>query len=323
MTAPADLLPEIESLIERGQGLRFHVPQDTGFISLDPKHIGGVLEVLEKTVEALRHITNVFDDGPGLAPSASGLTAQDVADLAFVGRTETVEMRDNLAQARANGNVWKVAAEGDRAVARATRTLISVEAALRELSGLALLERKYFDLNDALEIRSHYAKLWLAVVWAGEPQKLKDVERNLRGIGDLIAELRREKIYPFLRIDDRLEIRNLQKRIMAFFEAPGAEAEQAGRRLWQDLVGFLHLLMHVNRREELREHDRLLVGRVYREINDHGSRPGELSAEMHESLRGLASLDPDLDRLLVLIRPGRLSDYREPLQRLREKLLQE
>ena len=45
-----------------------------------------------------------------------------------------------------------------------------------------------------------------------------------------------------------------------------------------------------------------------------------LSKPTHDRLVSLASLEPSLDRLLLRGEPSRSSDYREPLETLREKL---
>jgi len=318
MNSPAELLRRAGDLIDRSLSQRFQVPQDTGLLTLDPTLADRVLETLAETTELLRSTTQFFDDGIQLPVTASGLSTQDVADLAFVGRTEIVEIREGLLTAKETRNTWKIASEADRAVARATRTLVSLEASLRELLGLPALERRWFDLEDALESRRQYVRLWLEVVRAGNPQG-KEITATLKRFSDSIAILRREKIYPFLRIDDRLELRQLQKRIFTHLEDDGPDSEQAARRLWQDLVGFFQLLMQVSRREELREHDRRLIGRVYREVLDAKPRSGPLSAENHQSLLDLASLDAELDHLLLTPEPAAAIDYKEPISRLRDK----
>jgi hypothetical protein len=319
MTSSAELLQRTGDLIDRSLSQRFHVSQDTGLLTLDPTLADRVLGTLHETIELLRAVTHYFDDGASLPPSASGLSTQDVADLAFVGRTEIVEIRESLQGAKERRNTWKIASEADRAVSRATRSLVSLEASLTELLGLPARERRWFDLGDALEIRRQYVRLWLEVVRAGNPEK-GAVTPLLKRFSDQIAILRREKIYPFLRIDDRLELRQLQKRIFALLEDPGPDPEQAALRLWQDLSAYIHLLMQVSRREELREHDRIVIGRVYREVVDADAKSALLSAENHQNLLELAALDPELDRLLLQPSPGKALDYKAPVGRVRAML---
>lgn len=170
MTSPAELLRRAGDLVDRSLSQRFQVPQDTGLITLDPTLADRVLGTLAETSELLRAVTQYFDDGAMMPPSASGLSTQDVADLAFVSRTEIVEIRDSLAAAKERRNNWKIASEADRAVSRATRSLVSLEAALTELLGLEGKERRWFDLGDALEIRRQYVRLWLEVCAPASPR---------------------------------------------------------------------------------------------------------------------------------------------------------
>src|SRR5262249_3165170 len=152
-----------------------------------PNQVAGVADLLADTEELLRAITHCFDEGVAMPPSASGLSTQDVADLAFVGRTEMVEIRDALMAAREHRNSWKQASEADRAGARAPRPLVAVGGPLGETLGLEAKGRRFFDLEDALEIRRRYGKLWLEAVRCGDPQGANLIA-DLAHFTDLIAE---------------------------------------------------------------------------------------------------------------------------------------
>ncbi len=73
--------------------------------------------------------------------------------------------------------------------------------------------------------------------------------------------------------------------------------------------------MQVSRREELRDHDRIVVGRVYREVRDATPASGPLSADNHKNLLDLAALEPELDRLLLDPAPAKALAYKEPIGR--------
>lgn len=313
------LLQRVFDQIEGGQKLKIVVPQDTGFFKLDPRLIDRILDLLSSAIETMREVTDTFESDQAPARGASTLTPQEVADLAFVCRTELVELEQSLRQAVESKNLWKTAAEADRAVARTLRAMIPLESALREFAGLEPIERTWFDLEDALAIRRRFVDFWLEAKRRSSPEG-NDLRAAFEHFSAMIAELRQDALYPYLRIDDRLQIRSLQKRILGHLEQDDPTAAVDGPRLWQDLVGFFDLLMHIQRREELREHDQLLVGRIYREIYDLKSAPEILPAESHGQLVALASLEPSLDALLLRGRPSRLTDYREPLESLREKL---
>ncbi|MEM8998559.1 MAG: hypothetical protein AAGF23_27480, partial [Acidobacteriota bacterium] len=298
------LLTRFSEHIEGGQKLKIVVPQDTGFFTLDPALVDGILALLAETVATMRAVTETFEDA---APERgrSTLSPQEVADLAFVCRTELVELEKSLRQAAAAKNLWKTAAEADRAVARAIRAMIPIEGALLEYAGREPIERKWFDLDDALGIRRHFVDFWLECKRRGNPAAGLALRAAFDAFSARIADLRQDALYPYLRIDDRLQIRSLQKRILAEVEKDPQCTGLEARRLWQDLVGFFDLLMHIQRREELREHDRLLVGRISRQLHDLQRAPERLPEETHDQLRSLASLEPSLDVLLVREQPGR------------------
>ncbi|MEM9596681.1 MAG: hypothetical protein AAGD06_20600 [Acidobacteriota bacterium] len=308
-------------LIERGEGLRMVVAQDTGFFTVEPERIEGILGLLDDAMGLMWEVTERYDGATGGPDVTEAVLApQELADLSFVGRSELRELRESLETAAESRNTWKIISESDRAVARTTRALVPIEAALREYSGLTPNTRRWYDIDDALEIRRAYVDFWIEARRHGTPKDADIVDR-LRHFSTKIAELRKAKIYPFLRIDDRLEIRAIQKRIFAHLEDPGPDPALAGGRLWQDMVGFFDLLMHINRREELLEHDRLLAGRLLRELSDPASLSDPVSAETHERLRSLASQEPGLDPLLVADDPSRASAYTEPLNKLLQRLL--
>ena len=316
-----ELMERAAELIERGKGLQMVIPQDTGFFTVEPERIQGILGLLDDASVLMREVTAHFEDESHSMDIAEAvLTPQELADLAFLGRNELQELHSSLEQAATASNTWKIVSETDRSVTRSIRALIPIEAALRDYQGLEPIRRRWFDLDDALEIRQCYIRFWLEARRAAE--SAGDIAERLRHFSTLIAELRRTKIYPYLRIDDRLEIRAVQKRIFAYLEEPGDDAQREGQRLWQDMVGFFDLLMQINRREELLDHDRLMVGRIYRELSDPSSTPERLPIEMHRKLMSLASQEPDLDDLLLNDEPARSVDYLGPLGKLRDRLMQ-
>ncbi|MEM6794960.1 MAG: hypothetical protein AAF725_13355 [Acidobacteriota bacterium] len=315
----AELLDRISGLIESGQGLKVVVPQDTGFFSLDPALVPNILAMLRETAQTLHDVTERFETAPPERGSST-LKPQEVADLAFVCRSELVELESSLSQVSKANNLWQTAAEADRAVARALRAMIPIEGLLREYSGLEPVPRRWFDLDDALTIRRRFIDLWLITRRRSksEPPSGDGLRAAFESLAGRIAALRKDAIYPYLRIDDRLQIRALQKRILAQLEK-GVDPEE-GPRLWQDASGFFDLLMHIHRREELREHDRLVAGRVYRRIYDLVNVPERLPEEDHLKLMDLASIEPSLDELLLRDSPARSADYRQPLEALRARL---
>ncbi len=333
------LLGRVTAMIERGDSLSVDLPVDTGHFFVDPEVVRRLLALLEEVAELLSDISAYFESEEGIngtdvmtsagdemsflreigAGISSALAAREVADLALMGRTDLFGIRRQLTGAVESDNFWKIASATDAALSRTGRALIPIESAIRESEELPPLRRRWEDLEDSLEIRRQYAMLWRAVLRAGQPRG-EQLRRALRKIGQRIAVLRHHHIYPFLRIEDRLAIRELQKRLHAHLGPAGAES---GETLWTEVVTFFRLLMRVNERQELREHDREIVLASYHELAQRRTPGEKLPRELEERLDFLLGRDNDLDRLLLDPAEHRIGDFLEPLRRLSQALLKD
>ncbi len=329
------LLERVTALIERTQDVVIPAPEDTGYFSIDPRMVRRVRELFDQSAELLCEIGDYFEEQIN-APNVDEIEAEDdtdflreigasistelatreLADLAFMGSREILDIRRQLDKAVAEQNFWKVVAHADAGVGRVRRALIPIESAMREFEGLPAKRRRWENLEDSLEIRRQYGMLWRAARRVGNP-KGDELAVAIRKIGQRIAILRRLKIYPFLRIDDRLAIRRLQKRIFAFLEDP---EEQAGRRLWTDLVASFGLLRQINNRQELCEHDRRVVLTVHYQLARKIAAEDPIPSEILERLDPLLGRDDDLDRVMLRPSDHRCRDCLEPLTRLKEEL---
>ncbi len=330
------LLARVTDLIERNQGVTIQSPVDTGYFSVEPETVRGILDLLTATADLLRDIGAYFETEGGAgdvdeitaeddtdflreigASISTELASREVADLAFMGCSEILDIHRELKAAAEAQSFWRIVAHADAGMGRAARALVPIESAMREYEGLPAMRRRWENLDDSLEIRRQYGMLWRAVQRAGNPSD-DELPAALRKIGHRVAILRRLKIYPLLRIDDRLSIRKLQKRVFAFLDHPD---EVDGRSLWRDLVAFFGLLRQVNNRHELCEHDRQLVLSVHYELAKRTAPRDRLPAETLERLDPLLGRDDELDR--ILRQPGevRPRDCLAVLERLRDELL--
>ncbi len=332
------LLGRVAALLERIQGIAFIVPEDTGHFSIDDEMVGRVSRLLDETVELMRELTDFYDaesaahgEGGGGAPGEDGflreigaqisseLAAREVSGLAFVARGQLMEMREALASAQEHRQVWAVASHADAGLRASGKALIALETAICEYEGLPARDRRWRDLKDSLETRRLYGQFRRAILRGGDPKSHEELATSLRGAATRIAILRNLEIYPFLRIDDRLTIRRLQKRIAAWLD-DGAGDEAAGRRLWQDLVSFARLLMKVNDREELREHDRQVAKSVLRMLFSPERPVKRPSEAQRRELERLLGRDDELDRLILNAAEGPVEGLQEPLERICRQL---
>ena len=244
-----ELLRRLEALVEKAEGVAFIVPEDTGYFSIDDEMVQQVRRLLADTVDLLRELTDFYDaesaahdeaetaeDGEDFlkeigAQISSELAAREVSGLTFVARGQLIEMQEALASALEHRRIWAVASHADSSLRHVGKALIAVESAIREYEGLEAVDRRWKDLKDSLETRRLYGQFRRAILRGGEPRNHAEITARLNSAATRIAILRDLEFYPFLRIDDRLTIRRLQKRIGAWLSGDGDGSDESGHRL--------------------------------------------------------------------------------------------
>lgn len=344
------LVDRIDALIGDLGTITFIVPDESGYFSIEDELIQQVRVVIERTLALMRDLTEQYDQEspePELladaAPATGGeddvlreigaaisseLASQELGNMAFVARAQLSENHEALVSAVENGFIWVVASNADTGLRRAGKALLTLETAVREYEGLPPRERRWSDLGDSLEIRRVYGQFRRWVLRGEREPEGDELHKRLQSAAHRIAILRDLKIYPFLRIYDRVPIRMLQKRILRWLgkdeqspeESDGSSHEETGRRLWSDLVSFAELLHQINHREELREHDRRTIKRLHR-LLFQAKRPPETILPGHlEDLETLIGRDDELDRIVLDPRSHQVGDLREPLERILQEL---
>ncbi len=323
------LLDEVSRLIEKREDVQVFVPIDTGLFSLSEDLIQGIGDLLSSAITVMEQVVNHYDrlaldEGDEedleidfLAPKAeAGRVASQISAIAFVARSQTLETEEELERAATAGNPWKVAALADTGVQRAMRGLIALEEAMLEFEGQPSKDRHWKDLDDALEIRRLYAQFRRAILRGGTPS-VEELPARMRKVSNRINILRDLKVYPFLRIDDRLEIRRMQKRIHALLEREGGESRDTdGRHLWQDLENFAQLLRQVNLREELIVHDRRVIHEVETALFRGNRALRRIPVAVRKRLETLQGKDDELDELLLRVNELKPSELKPVLERL-------
>ncbi len=329
-TSPAHtLLHRVACLIERNREEKFQILDDTG-LTVDHDLAAAVAQVLEEAAEVLedvqRHYDRIAEAERERPPSPEEIAHRreesvpsDVADLAYMSRMELLAIRDALATSLAANKVWKVLSYADAGLGRTERALLAINTSIREVEGLPADQPVQLNLEDSLVIRRQYALFRRALGRPGNPEG-EPLRHALKGIATHIAALRNLRVYSLLRIDDRRRIRELQKRILEALRADGPGAEEERRVLWQDLIACADLLMEVNRREELVEHDRHRVLEAYQTLFQSGAPPAFLPLSVRSQLEPLLGRDPELDSILLDPKRCESAMSRRPLERLRAQL---
>ncbi|MCA9605129.1 MAG: hypothetical protein KC619_06020 [Myxococcales bacterium] len=222
-------------------------------------------------------------------------TPDRVADLAFMATLELRQRQARIAGLDPDDDPCKLLAAFDSARRRAQKSARAVGTVLAELEGLDHDFGHASELTKSLAVRAVYAKLRRRIDADDEPS-LDQLEARLRRIGTELVIMAGKPLYRDLRIEDRVEFRKLRNRIMSWVADPDRSAVD-GLRLWQDIAAFGGILAQVSQRQELLQHDAVVLA-VASTTCREGRR--DLSEPMIEHLRSLRGLSDDVDRLLEI-----------------------
>ncbi|MEO1368971.1 MAG: hypothetical protein AAFX50_17480 [Acidobacteriota bacterium] len=328
----AELSRRFEHQLHEVVQLDVRVPEDSALIGLAADLVPKVTRLLRTGVELVRDTEELYDpthavhaEKPAGADTlmhigmliSSELAARDLVDVAYFARHElegVLKLLEGAATGR--GDELTLASRCESGLRCLRKALVSVESAIFEFEGREAPKRQWFDVELSLQIRKLYWNLRRETEAASDSED--DPERRLRRVLYRIVAFRELSVYPFLRVEDRVHLRDLLKRILDWLRADDQDHAEA-RRLWQDLSAFTGLLVQVSHRQELQDHDRDLLLRVHARLFRRPERPQDVPTELFEELEKLLGLDQELDDLIVN-RILYVEAWREPLERLRRQL---
>lgn len=216
---------------------------------------------------------------------------QVVEEIAFIAQLELRQREERLERVRpSQGNVVLLA-ECDSSLRRVRKALTAVDAAIAKVEAVRPLLDFTSELHTSLAVRRAYAKFRHRVTNGGEPTE-QTLRARFRGVGTQIAILVGWDVYPEMRVQDRLLLRDLQQRVLDWLRGTNTMSG-AGIRLWQDLAGCMEMFSLVNRRQELVEHDSAIVRELCGWL-DATTIPERIWQQLH----ALEGLDDELDKLL-------------------------
>jgi hypothetical protein len=229
----------------------------------------------------------------GLMSAESG--ARRIVELAFMAQWElerkALELR---AMAAKDTDAWEAIARYGSARRRVLKSTIAVETALSEQEGLAsgLKDLHLTELHRSLETRRAYA-IFRREIRRRPANEHDGIKQALRTAGIATARLIGRDVYEDLRVTDRMRLRELQTKVLEWLRGEDGFDCDAGMELWQDLSAFADLLLQVNHRAELREHDGALLERVYAGL--FSSSPSGSVPDAMRLTRTLLGRDAELD----------------------------
>lgn len=259
-------------------------------------------EILERTPERASIAGPL---GMHRAPSAL-----DVGDLAFVMRMSLDRHRLELQAAETPASVLGVC---ERCRHELERELAALE---QRFHGALLDQPRKRGVEASLRCRRAYASLRAGVVEFGEVARGRAGSvRALRAAGSLIAILIGSDGYPYFRASDRLQLAQLERRVLNHLEHGGSAAR--GLRIFDDFKAFVAGLAVINLRQDLKKHDACCLKHWLSELEDAVAGSASLTdsiSKYREAIRGRdAGLDALLDGRATLTRPGLVADLRRML----------
>ncbi len=228
-------------------------------------------------------------------------SAQQLVDIAVIAGMELAQRGARLRALLSDASSWDYIALAAGLRRRVLKAASAILQALAEHEAIELPNAWYLtEIERSLQVRRAYAS-FRARLQVEHPPTMIDMYSRLRLVGTALAMLIGDDIYEHLRIADRRMIRELQAKVIGWLRIDASKSGRfpgrAGTRIWQDIAAFAGLLMQVNNRAELVEHDQALLASV-----DAGLRASSGDAlALRSALTRLGALrgrDPRLDDVL-------------------------
>ena len=257
------------------------------------------------------------DESPAEVETLGPVAAHAVADHLFVVQMELRHLASHLAITSDQHAGWELLSHCNHALGSFIKAGIATEQLLcrrlgqrSELAGLT-------ESRQAVALRKTFARFRRRIAADGPPEPAAVAERLDDGAAAIVEVLESES-GPSLRLADRQHLLRLQSRIWQWGEQQRTDSTR-GLEIWQDLYGLSELLLQINHREELIEHDRQVAAEALERMADPTQPPDPVElASLLESLRGRSEeLDHLLERPAGLQAHGRLH---EVLGRLQQEL---
>ncbi|MDQ7006671.1 MAG: hypothetical protein Q9Q40_05530 [Acidobacteriota bacterium] len=287
-------------------------------------HAAQARRILESGGGVLASLLELFDaraaeESAEQVEKLGPVSAHAVADHLFVVQMELQHLASQLASSGDHHAGWALLSHCNHALGSFIKAGIATEQLLCRRLGQRSELSALTESRQAIDLRRLFAYFRRRIAADGPPEATSIVERLLDGAQAIAAVLESES-GPSLRLADRQNFLRLQRRIWRWEEQRPRDPAR-GMEIWQDLYGLSELLLQINQREELIQHDRQVVAEALDRMADRDHPPDPV--ELASLLRDLCGRCQELDRLLE--RPAGLQAYerlRQLLGRLEEELAQ-
>jgi len=214
-----------------------------------------------------------------------------IGPLATIATMEIRERLQDLAGLDPGEDPLETLAHASHARGAFLRAAIALEKLVCAAEGLRPRLPSPHDLERALAIRAAYAATARALCEQHPDDDTPPPPECLAVAADAIGKLLACDLTRHIRIADRIALARMHRRLLAHLESPDPE-DPGGLRVWQDLKGLFGMLLLVNNRQELREHDHEAARWLLERLPLSG--PARLGEREMEVLALLADREPGL-----------------------------
>jgi len=300
-TLTRELQPRVSSIVHEACVLTSSLlPQEEQEQEFDADAFSPPTGVFEMTLDAA-----IRNDDTTTAEKRT--TDEVISDVAFIATVELRQRESRLSALSSMHTTPVVLAECDSALRRVTKALCAIDRAIAVSTSTEAHLEYLSELDLSLRVRQCYAQFRSRVVARASQfpndTSADDIYGRLIGTGHEIAVIVGLPVYPLLRLNDRMQLRGLQQRTLAWLKSSPRDPGD-GLRLWQDILATIAMFLHVNRRQELVEHDNDIVKMTLAELTALTGGDSSPTATTWTMLAPLMGRDAELDVALEQHRRG-------------------
>lgn len=212
-------------------------------------------------------------------------------------RLQIAQRLEQLRRPLDSTDLWAFFAVCNQCRGALIQTVSATESALAAWLGVPVELDLSADLENSIQVRRAYQQFHRAVRAGGEPT-LVQVHDRLRQTDEAAAQLIDSPFFRELRVADRAQLRRLKEQMAAWLEAGAMADPLTGLHLWCDVQALAELLLQVNNRHDLIEHDRAALLRLLDLLYNRSSAAESTREDVARELSRIAGRDFDLDQLV-------------------------
>ncbi len=229
--------------------------------------------------------------------AAAGSSRGRVADVCSLARLQLAQRLEQLDHPLESADLWAFSALCNQCRGNIVQAVSAVEGAVAAWLGLAVELDLSADLENSIRVRQAYQHFH-ATVCAGGELTLVEVQPRLNQARAAAARLMDSPFVSELRIADRAQLRRLNEMMTTWLEAGPTADPLAGMRLWSDVRALAEIMLQVNNRQDLIEHDRAALLRLLDLFYNQAASIEARREDVQRELARISGRDFELDELV-------------------------